>query len=115
MGREGEREGSANIGVPQRSPLSPVVILFWIAPILKRMEERVREGVKVDVEMPSIVDDMCSDIIDWEGNINMQQIETGVKGLLREVAEECRLPLEVEKEEILYLRKSRKKKNAEVC
>ena len=27
------------------------------------------------------------------------------------MAEECRLPLEPEKEEILYLRKSRKKKN----
>ena len=77
------------------------------------IETRVRDEVKLDVEMPSFVDDMCSDIIDWEGNTNMQRIETDVKRILREVAEECRLPLEAEKEETLHLRKSRKRKNAD--
>ena len=39
-----------------------------MVPILKRMEERVREETNLEVEMPSFVDGMCSDIIDWEGS-----------------------------------------------
>ena len=79
------------------------------------MEERVREGTNLDVELPSFVDDMCVDIIDREGDngVNMQSVEVGVGGIVREVAEECRLPLETDKEEILHLRTSRKKKNAD--
>ena len=79
----------------------------------ERMEERVREGTGLDVEMPSFVDDMCTDIIDWEGDNNMQRVEVEVKRIVREVAEECRLPLEFDKEETLHLRKSRKQKNAD--
>ena len=30
------------------------------------MEERVKAGTGLDVEMPSFVDDMCADIVDWE-------------------------------------------------
>ena len=41
----------------------------------------------------------------------MQRVEVNVKRIVREVAEECSLP-ETDKEEILHLRKSRKKKNA---
>ena len=56
--------GSANVGVPQGSPISPVVFLIWMAPILRKMEERVREGTNLEVELLSFVDDMCVDIID---------------------------------------------------
>ena len=30
-----------NVGVPQGSPLSPVVFLIWMAPILEEMERRI--------------------------------------------------------------------------
>ena len=83
--------GSANVGVPLGSPLSPVVFLIWLAPILTKLEERVREGTGLDVEMPSFVDDMCADVIDWEGDTNMQLMEMDVKRIVREV-EECNLP-----------------------
>ena len=70
--------GSTNVGVPQGSPLSPVVFLIWMAPILENMEEKMRgddsgevgvgagvagANVGVDVELPSFVDDMCTGII----------------------------------------------------
>ena len=75
--------GSANVGVPQGSPLSLVVFLIWMAPILEKMEERVRQeagvgagvagaDIMVDVELPSFIDDMCNDIVVWEGGSNMQ-------------------------------------------
>ena len=114
MGRQGARRGSANVGVLKGSPLSPVVFLIWMAPILEKMEGKMREeagvgaGVagaetEIDVELPSFVDDMCTDIVVWEGSSsNMQRVETNVKRVVREVAEE----------EVLHLRKSRKKKNA---
>ena len=110
--------GPANVGVPQGSPLSPVVFLICMAPILEKIEKRMREEVgrsqgAVDVEVPSFVDDMSMDVINWEGNANMQAAEANVKKIVREVAEECRLPLEVDKETTLHLRKSRKKRKAD--
>ena len=63
--------------------------------------------------MPSFVDDMCVDIIDWEGVSNMQRVEADIKRIVWEVAEENNLPLEAEKEEVLHLRKTRKKRNAD--
>ena len=50
--------------VPQESPLSPVVFLIWMAPILVKIEERVKEATELDMEIPSFVDDMCADVID---------------------------------------------------
>ena len=93
--------------------MSPVVFLIWMAPILEKMEKnikpeagRVRGGVRMarmqnqaefDVELPSVVD----------------EVEVNVKRIVREVAEECSLPLKTDKEEILHLRKNRKGKNAD--
>ena len=90
-----------------------MVFLIWMAPILRKLEERVREGTGLDVEIPSFVDDMCADTIDWEGNSNMQRVEVDINRIVREVAEECNLLIETDKEEVLHLRKSRKKKNAD--
>ena len=42
--------GRKNIGVPQGSPLSPVVFLMWMAPILEEMERRVRQGTGTDID-----------------------------------------------------------------
>ena len=43
----------------------------------------------------------------------MQAVEANAKRIVREVAEECKLPLEMDKEETLHMRKSRRKKNAD--
>ena len=106
--------GSANVGVPQGSPLSPLIFLIWMAPIMEKIEKRMKEELgrvgrmrdEIDVELPSFVDDMLIDMIDWEGGANMQMIETNAKKIIYEVAEECKLPLELEKEEVLHIRKS---------
>ena len=70
-------------------------------------------GAVVDVGLPSFVDEMCSDIVIWEGERNMQRVEVDVKRIVREVAEECKLPIETDKEEVMHIRKSRKKKNGD--
>ena len=57
-GRVGGR-GQSTMGVPQGSPLSPVLFLVWMAPILSEMERRIVEEVPgVAVEFPSYVDDL---------------------------------------------------------
>ena len=43
----------------------------------------------------------------------MQRVETNVKRIVWEVARENNLPLETEKEEVLHLRKNRKKRNVD--
>ena len=105
--------GPANVGVPQGSPLSPVVFLILKVPILRKVEERVREGINLDMEMPSFVNDKSADIIDWDGGNNMQQVEVEVNSIVREVAGENNLPLETEKEEVLHRQKHRKKNNVD--
>ena len=58
MGRVGTGEGKSTVGVPQGSPLSPVLFLVWMAMILVEMERWIREEVPViGVEFPSYVDD----------------------------------------------------------
>ena len=123
--------GSANVRVPQGSPLSPVVFFIWMAPILKKLKARLRENagvrarvgagnragaevvVETDVELPSFVNNMCADIIVWERGCNMNRVEDNVKRTVWEVAEECQLPIETDKEEVLHLRTTRKRRNTE--
>ena len=51
--------GAAAKGVPQASPLSPILFLVFMAPILEKMERRVKEEVgRVEVQFPSYVDDL---------------------------------------------------------
>ena len=51
--------GWTSKGVPQGSPLSPVLFLIWMAPILREMERRVVEEVAPTmVDFPSYVDDL---------------------------------------------------------
>ena len=51
--------GAAAKDVPQGSPLSPVLFLVFMAPIVEEMERQVTEEVgRVDVQFPSYVDDL---------------------------------------------------------
>ena len=51
--------GAAAKDVPQGSPLSPVLFLVFMAPIVEEMERQVKEEVgRVDVQFPSYVDDL---------------------------------------------------------
>ena len=51
--------GRSTLGVPQGSPLSPVLFLVRMSPILSQMEKRIVEEVPgVAVEFPSYVDDL---------------------------------------------------------
>ena len=122
-------QGSCNVGVPQGSPFSLVVFFILMAPVLEGIEKRMKEEAgggggggagrvrqnqgNVNVEVPSFVDDMCIDIVDWEGGCNMQKEVVNFKRIVREVEEECRLPLETDKMEVLELGKNRKKKIAD--
>lgn len=111
MGMGNGGMGGERGGMPQGSPLSPIVFLIWMAPILERIEQELRDragvgagvgtaNAVVDLELPSFVDDMCADIVIWEGcDDNMQRVEANVQRIVQEVAEENNLPLETEKEE----------------
>ena len=107
--------GRSKTGVPQGSPLSPVLFLVWMAPILAEMERRIKEEVPgIAVEFPSHVADLhCGlydkgratrgrDVVDRRER--MQEVLERVSAVLKEVAAECRLPLAEDKEERLVLR-----------
>ena len=52
-------KGAAAKGVPQGSPLSPVLFLVFMTPIREEMERRVKEEMgRVEVPFPSYVDDL---------------------------------------------------------
>ena len=59
-------EGKTNLGVLQGSPLSPVIFLIWMAPILEEMEMRIKWELGVDIDLPSYVDDIHLGIYDWK-------------------------------------------------
>ena len=113
--------GKTNVGVPQGSPLSPVLFLIWMAPILEEMERRIRWEVGVDIELPSYVDDIHPGIYDYgRRGAGIQDLDGKGEAIgellaradrvLKEGALEKGLPLEDSKEEKLGLRKGGRKK-----
>lgn len=64
-------KGMTNVGMLQGSPLSPVVFLIFMAPILEAMEGRIREATKLEVELPSYVDNILASTTDARGKKNM--------------------------------------------
>ena len=44
--------GRTNVGVPQGSPLSPVIFLIFMAPILEEMEAKLIAELKTNIEIP---------------------------------------------------------------
>ena len=107
--------GTSSKGVPQGSPLSPVLFLVWMAPILREMERRIDAEVPgVGVEFPSYVDDLhCGLYVVARGVRGLDAVERKervedlldrVSRTLKEVAGERGLPLAGDKEERLVLR-----------
>ena len=107
--------GSSAMRVPQGSPLSPVLFLVWMAPIVGEMERQIREEVPgVGVEFPSYVDDLhCGlynervsyrRIEEVERREGMGDLFDRVSVVLKEMAAEHGLALAEDKEERLILR-----------
>ena len=104
--------GAAAKGVPQGSPLSPVLFLVFMAPILEEMERRVKEQVgRVEVQFPSYVDDLHCGLYDRRGAgeeevkyEGMQDLIARVQRVVAEVVAEQRLPLAADKEKSMVHR-----------
>ena len=104
--------GVAAKGVLQGSPLSPVLFLVFMAPILEEMERRVKEEVgRVEVQFPSYVDDLHCGLYDMRGaeeeevkRERMQDLVARVQRVVAEVAAEKELPLAADKEESMVFR-----------
>ena len=98
--------------VPQGSPLSPVLFLVFMAPILEEMERRVKDEVgRVDVQFPSYVDDLYCELYDkWAAGEEeakrerMQDLVARVQRVVTKVGAERRLPLAADKEESMVPR-----------
>ena len=105
-------KGTATKGVPQGSPLSPVLFLVYMAPILKEMEHRVKEEVgRVAVRFPSYVDDLHCGLYDRRGAEDevmkcerMQDLMSRVQRVVAEVAVKQQLPLAANKEELMVIK-----------
>jgi len=52
-------KGKTNIRAPQGSPLSLLIFLIWMAPIITKMEEVLKNRWPTfDLELPSYVDNL---------------------------------------------------------
>ena len=107
--------GRSTMGVPQGTPLSPVLFPVWLAPILVEMERRIREVVPgIGVEFTLYVDNLhcglydlresCRGMEEVERREEMWDLVDRVSTVLKEVADERGLLLAEDKEERLILR-----------
>ena len=113
--RKARGVGTSSKGVPQGSPLSPVLFLVWMAPIFWEMGRRVVEEVpEVGVEFPSYIDDLLCGLYVGRRSVGgldtierkeqMEDLLDRVTRTLKEVAGERGLPLAEDKEGCLVLR-----------
>ena len=75
MGRKSARKWDI-----QRGSASRATIISGGVPYLDgtNIEERVKEATGLHVEMPSFVDDMCVDVIDWDGGRVIRWMSKGL-------------------------------------
>ena len=110
-----------NIRAPQGSPVSPVLFLIWIVPIITKMEtvlevKFVRK--RAEIEMPSYIDDLQGGIYIWEPDIakrcNMGAMLEKANIMVNRIAKENYRPLTDSKHEWLVLRTKKRKQSADV-
>ena len=118
---DGEKrgQGKTNVWVPQGSPLSPVVFLIFMAPILEEIESTIAQELQLNIEIPSYVDDILIYVLDKEGKMEMKKELKEVDMVVNRVAAKWNLPLEKEKHEEIVFNpggrgSERKKKRAEM-
>ena len=108
-------KGKTNLGALQGSPLSPIILLIWMAPIIRKMEIAIKEVAPCDNELPSYVDDLHINICKWNRiHVDMELLLKRIGEVVNQVAKENHLPLEESKHEKLVLRKQRRQKNKDV-
>jgi len=112
-------KGRTNIGALQGSPLSLVIFLIWMAPIITKMEEALkRYWPMFNLEIPSYVDDLYLGVSIWERimarSIKMDEVLDEADKIVNRIVAENHLPLEDLKHERLVLQKKRRKKNKDV-
>ena len=63
--RKTRGRGKTNLRAPQGSPLSPIIFLIWMAPIIKKMEIATKEVTLYDNELPLYIDNVYVNICNW--------------------------------------------------
>jgi len=112
-------KGRTNVGAPQGSPLSPLIFLIWMAPIIEKMEEEVRRvWPTLEIKLRSHVDDLHLGVHtttrEQARGLDVMTVLNNVDGIINRVAQENHLPLEEAKHEKLVLRDKKRRRKAEV-
>ena len=93
--------GRINLGVPQGSPISPVIFLMFMAPILEEMEAKLTADLKTNIEIPSHVDDILVCILDKDKKGDMKAKLDQANMIVYQIAAKWTLPLEKDKHETI--------------
>jgi len=88
-----------NVGAPQGLSLSTVIFLIWMAPIITKMEEALKNKWLIwDLELPSYVDYLHRGVSIWDRitakGINMGPILDVADKICNRIAAKNHLPLE---------------------
>ena len=114
---DGKTRGKSktNLVAPQGSPLSTIILLIWMAPIIKKMEIVIKEIAPYDNKLLLYVDDLHINICNWNRvHVDIELLLKRIDEVVNRVVKENQLPLEESKHETLVLRKKRRKKNKDV-
>ena len=96
---ENKGPGKTNVGVPQGLPLSPIVFLIFMAPIMDEMETTSTKELNIDIEIPSYLNNFLVCILDKEGETEMKGTLKKIDIAVNQVATKWNLPLENGKHE----------------
>ena len=93
--------GRTNVGVPQGSPLSLVIFIIFMAPILEEMEAKLTAELQTNIEIPSYVDDILVCILDKEKKGDMRAKLDQANMIVNQTAAKWTRPLEKDKHETI--------------